>query len=67
MEEALFERIAEGGITVIERIFKRFREGRDHGYHATFVEERLREFSVGNIEMKIWERMKKDIADSFLN
>lgn len=65
MEKTLLERITAGGITVIERVLKRHQEGRYHGLRATVVEEMLREFSMGNAEMLIWERMKKDISDSF--
>ena len=47
------------------RVIKRFVTKRDHGLHATIVEEILREFYLANIGGKIWGAMKQDTADSF--
>lgn len=47
------------------RCFKRFRSGRDHGLHATIVEEVCREFYGDLVGAKIWGMMVKDAADHF--
>jgi hypothetical protein len=48
------------------RIVKRFRGSRDHGFHATVVEEVLRGF-YGDVIGKtfFWNQMKKDTLDAF--
>lgn len=45
--------------------FKRFREGRDHGLHATIVEEVCREFYGDLIGARVWGMMVQDAADHF--
>lgn len=47
------------------RVIKRFRSGRDHGFHATVVEEVVREFYIDLIGSAIWDMMKRDAADHF--
>lgn len=47
------------------RCFKRFRSGRDHGLHATIVEEVCREFYGDLIGAKVWGMMVQDAADHF--
>lgn len=47
------------------RVIKRFRNGRDHGFHATVVEELVRELYVDLIGSMIWDMMKGDAADHF--
>jgi hypothetical protein len=47
------------------RCFKRFRNGRDHGFHATVVEEICREFYGDLIGAKVWGMMVKDAGDHF--
>ncbi|MBW9069845.1 alpha/beta hydrolase [Agrobacterium pusense] len=47
------------------RCFKRFRNGRDHGLHATIVEEVCREFYGDLIGAKVWGMMVQDAADHF--
>lgn len=47
------------------RVIKRFRSGRDHGFHATVVEELVRELYADLIGSTIWGMMKKDAADHF--
>lgn len=54
-----------GVVKIAARCIKRFKKGRDHGLHATVVEEILREFYVGNIGGTVWELMKKDTLDAF--
>lgn len=51
---------------VLTRIVKRFFAGRDHGFHATVVEEVLRAF-YGDVIGKtfFWNQMKKDTQDAF--
>lgn len=47
------------------RCFKRFRSGRDHGLHATIVEEVCREFYGDLVGAKVWGLMVQDAADHF--
>ena len=47
------------------RCFERFRSGRDHGFHATIVEEVCREFYGDLVGAKVWGMMVRDAADHF--
>jgi hypothetical protein len=47
------------------RCFQRFRAERDHGLHATVVEELCRELYGDLIGAKIWGMMVQDAADHF--
>lgn len=47
------------------RCLKRFRAGRDHGPHATVVEEICREFYLDRIGATIWGMIVQDAADHF--
>lgn len=47
------------------RVFKRFRGGRDHGFHATIVEELCRECYGDQVGAKVWGMMTRDAADHF--
>lgn len=47
------------------RCFKRFRAGRDHGLHATIVEEVCREFYGDLVGARIWGMMVRDAGDHF--
>lgn len=47
------------------RVFKRFRNHRDHGFHATIVEEICRELYGDLVGAKIWGMMVQDSADHF--
>jgi hypothetical protein len=47
------------------RCFKRFRSVRDHGLHATIVEEVCREFYGDLIGARVWGMMVRDAADHF--
>jgi pimeloyl-ACP methyl ester carboxylesterase len=51
---------------VLAKIVKRFLDDRDHGFHATVVEEVLRGF-YGDVIAKtfFWNQMKKDTQDAF--
>ena len=50
---------------IVARVLKRFHKGRDHGFHATVVEEVLRAFYLGSIGKTVWADMKSDAARSF--
>ena len=54
-------------VKVLWRVVRRFRTKRDHGLHATVVEEILRELYLDNVGRFVWERMKKDTSDTFEN
>ncbi len=47
------------------RVFKRFRTQRDHGFHATIVEELCRELYGDLVGAKIWGLMVQHAADHF--
>lgn len=74
--ETLSDRTARGPVSVgtfllkhagqiAWRCFKRFRSNRDHGFHATIVEELCRELYGDLVGAKIWGMMVKDAADHF--
>jgi hypothetical protein len=52
-------------ISVAARVIARYVRKRDHGVHATVVEEILRAFYVANVGARIWSTIKKDTADAF--
>jgi hypothetical protein len=58
-------RLIRGAIVIIARVISRFRNKRDHGFHATVVEEIFREFYVSAVGREVWGAMKKDTADAF--
>ena len=58
-------RIIKAIVLVSAQVIQRYLSGRDHGFHATVVEEILREFYVANIGGAIWGQMKGDTKDSF--
>ena len=43
----------------------RFIQGRDHGFHATIVEEIFRTLYVANVGGLVWNQMKQDTRDAF--
>ncbi|MGB3469357.1 MAG: alpha/beta hydrolase [Erythrobacter sp.] len=53
------------GVKIGRRVWKRMRSGRDHGVHATIIEEILRELYGDYIGSAIWTLMKADTADHF--
>jgi hypothetical protein len=55
----------KAAVTIAGRVISRFVHHRDHGFHATLVEEILRGFYLANVGEFIWTVMKKDPADSF--
>lgn len=52
-------------VKITAKVVSRFVRGRDHGLHATIVEEILHALYLGNVGGAIWKAMKKDTADSF--
>ena len=58
-------KIVAAVISVAGRVIDRRLSGRDHGLHATIVEEVLREFYLANIGGRIWTMMKDDTRDAF--
>lgn len=52
-------------VSLSARIVSRFVNRRDHGLHATIIEEILRELYLSNAGKFIWDLMKKDTADAF--
>jgi hypothetical protein len=60
-----FLKVARAVVTIAVKVISRMVRKRDHGWHATIIEEILREFYVANVGGVIWELMKKDTADCF--
>ncbi|MBW8875024.1 MAG: hypothetical protein JF614_08675 [Acidobacteria bacterium] len=58
-------RLIKGAIVVVAKVVARFARKRDHGFHATVVEEIFREFYVSAVGREIWGLMKQDTADAF--
>ncbi len=52
-------------VSIAANVISRFVKDRDHGFHATVVEEILRELYLANVGQFIWETMKTDTADAF--
>lgn len=52
-------------VKIVARVVRRYVNRRDHGFHATVVEEILREFYVANVGGAIWGLMKQDTVDAF--
>ncbi|HMS53848.1 MAG TPA: hypothetical protein PKA27_00475 [Fimbriimonadaceae bacterium] len=57
--------VAKAVMTIIAKVVKRFVQGRDHGLHATVVEEILRSLYIGNIGEAVWGAMKSYPRDAF--
>jgi len=58
-------RLVKGGVVVVAKVIGRFASQRDHGFHATVVEEIFREFYVSAVGREVWGLMKQDTADAF--
>lgn len=58
-------RMIKAAVAVAAHVISRFVRDRDHGFHATLVEEILRELYLANVGQLVWSQMKKDTADSF--
>jgi pimeloyl-ACP methyl ester carboxylesterase len=52
-------------VSIGAKVIKRFAAGRDHGFHATIVEEILRALYAANVGGILWGQMKRDTADAF--
>lgn len=52
-------------VNITINVVKRFLNGRDHGFHATIIEEILRTLYIGNAGKFVWSSMKTDGADHF--
>lgn len=53
------------GVAIGKRIIKRYRAGKDHGLHATVVEELVRELYGDLVASIVWGMMKDDASDHF--
>ena len=51
---------------ILVRAIERFQTQRDHGIYPTIIEEILREFYVANIGTAIWEAIKAETAETFI-
>lgn len=58
-------KIIKAIVKIAAKVILRFVRSRDHGLHATIVEEILHALYVGNVGGLVWRTMKKDTADSF--
>lgn len=54
------------GVAIGSRVLHRMREGRDHGIHATIVEELVRELYGNYIGAAVWDMMRQDAAEHFV-
>jgi hypothetical protein len=62
---SVLESLVKHGLAIGKRVIKRYRNGRDHGLHATVVEEIVRELYGDLIGSIIWGMMKDDAGDHF--
>lgn len=62
---AVLKGLVKHGARIAWRVISRFRNGRDHGLHATVIEEILRELYGDRIGAPVWQMMKTDAADHF--
>lgn len=53
------------GVGIGRRVLRRLRDGRDHGVHATIVEEIVRELYGDYVGGAVWGMMRQDAADHF--
>lgn len=60
-------RMIKAVVAIAARVVRRFVQKRHHGFHATVVEEILRELYLANVGEAVWNIMKKDTTDSFHN
>jgi hypothetical protein len=58
-------RLIKAIVSIAAQVISRFVKNRDHGFHATIVEEILRELYLANVGEFVWSTMKKDTADAF--
>jgi len=53
------------GVAIGRRVLQRMKEGRDHGVHATIVEELVRELYGDYVGGAVWGMMRQDAAEHF--
>ena len=58
-------KVAAAVVKIAARVISRRVRNRDHGLHATIIEELLRAFYMGSVGKLIWDAIKKDAADAF--
>jgi len=58
-------KILKAVVKIVARVIKRYVTKRDHGFHATIVEEILRALYVSNAGKIVWSTMKRDTFDHF--
>lgn len=58
-------KVVKALVVIAAQVIRRFANGRDHGFHATLVEEILRELYIANVGGLVWKLMKDDTADAF--
>lgn len=58
-------KLARIAIEILGRVIRRYAEHRDHGFHATIVEEILRALYLANAGKLVWDLIKRDTADAF--
>ncbi len=61
----VFRRVIVHGVAIGTRVLRRYRSGRDHGLHATVVEEIARELYGDLIGSVVWGMMKGDASEHF--
>jgi hypothetical protein len=61
----IIRKVVVHGVKIGTRVIRRYREERDHGLHATIVEEIAREFYGDLIGSAIWGMMKGDASEHF--
>lgn len=57
--------LVKHGVKIGSRIVSRYRQGRDHGLHATIAEEIARQLYGDRIGSTVWGLMTKDADDHF--
>lgn len=58
-------RVITAVVRVVGAVVRRFLAKREHGFHATVVEELLRMFYLANAGGYVWKLMKDDTRDAF--
>ncbi len=58
-------KIVKALIKIAARVIKRYIQKSHHGFHATIIEEILRELYLSNVGEYIWGLMKEDTRDAF--
>ncbi|MGO4334797.1 hypothetical protein AB4037_07775 [Labrys sp. KB_33_2] len=62
---AVLKGLVTHGVAIGSRVIGRYRQGRDHGLHATIAEEIVRELYGDLIGSIVWGMMKGDASDHF--